>query len=305
MALLSAKQQSKLTMFHNNDSMLQLETSVFATYAAFKRNADNAHTNLGLIDNVVQSYQTSKHGDVELKNENKMAMAKANRKICGPMLEFSKDENHTNLKSIYDFSKTDIFRMRDLASLEQCRGIIKETNVWLNDTGDYLITSDTVLVLKNACDAFEQSLDIVSIDKDTKISIYDHITNLFNKQDESINSMKNLIVYYEDVNNGFINKFDASVRIVDSPTKKMNLKANIIDEVTEVVIAQAVGSLYYIDDEILKIKSTNKGNIQYIGLDSGLFKFVVEHFAYEPKTTEVELYNDKLLKITIKLKRKA
>ena len=304
MALLSSKQQSKLAMFHANCSMLEEEKLVFANYPAFKKHADNAQSNLSAIDNAIQAYQTSKHGDVELKNENKMLMAKASRKICGPMLEFCKDENHSNLKSIFDFSKSDIFKMRDIASLEQCRGIIKETNKWTDDTGDYMIYDTTVLVLTNACDAFEQSLDIVSIDKDVKISIYDHITNLFNAQDESIDSMKNLSIYYEDVDNRFLNRFNASIRIIDSPTKKMNLKANVIDEVTELVIAQAVGSLYYIDDEILKVKSTNKGNIQYIGLDSGLFKFVVEHFAYEPKTTEVEIYNDKLLKITIKLKRK-
>lgn len=303
MALLSSKQQSKLAMFHSNDSMLEEEKLVFANYPAFKKHADNAQSNLIVIDNAIQTYQTSKHGDVELKVENKMLMAKASRKICGPMLVFSKDENHTNLKSIYNFSKSDIFKMRDIASLEQCRGIIKETNKWTDDTGDYMIYDTTVLVLTNACDAFEQSLDIVSIDKDVKISIYDHITNLFNAQDESIDSMKNLSIYYEDVDNRFLNRFNASIRIIDVAHKYINLKVKVIDADTKQPIYQAVAKLHY-NDELLETKSSKKGNFQYKELESGLFQLDIEHFAYDSYTTDVELYNDKTLNITIELQKK-
>lgn len=304
MSLLSSKQISKLTMYHTNDAMLDNEKSVYATYIAYKRNAEDAHTNLGIIDTTIQKYQTSKHGDVETKGVNKMSMAKASRKVCGPMLVFAKEQNHGGIKSFFNFSKSDIFKMRDLNALEQCRSIITEATKWLNDTGDYNVYTSTVVALTTACNTFEQSLDIVSIDKDTKISIYDHITNLFKDQDDFIDNMKNLNVYYEDVNNGFIHRFDASIRILDAPHKSINLKVKLIDDITGLPVVQAVAKLHY-NDELLETKSSKKGNFQYMGLESGLFQLDIEHFAYDSYTIDVELYNDKTLNLTIKLKKKA
>lgn len=309
MPLLSNNQQSKFTMYHSNDSILQDNDNkvIYAIHPKFTNLAGLAHTNLGKIDLALQKYQTSKHGDVVVKVENKKAMSKAAKKICRPIVAFCKDENHLELLSIFDFSMTDIFRMRDLASLEQSLTIITETNKLLTKypvlTTDYLIDAALVQKLVDACNDFETSLDIVTTDKGEKLSIYDHINKLFAEQDRIIDIMVDLSVYFEDYNHGFSEHYNNSLRIIDTAHGHINIKGHITDKDNDASVYQAVGKLFY-GEEILETHSSEKGNIQYKNLESGLYRLDIEHFAYVTHSEEVEVYDDKTTNLAIKLTKK-
>jgi hypothetical protein len=305
MALLSNKQQSKLTMFHANDDYLQVpdNITIYSVHPKFTEYAGKAHTNLGKIDAQIQKYQTSKHGNVVVKTDNKKSMAKACKKVCRPMVAFSKDTNHTELLSIFDYSMSDIFKLRDLTSIEQCRAIVTEATKWLSLTAPFMVDANLVQALTTATDAFESSLEIVKNDSGDKISIFDYISSLFDEQDRIIEIMVDLSIYFEDIKPGFFERYNTSLRIIDTAHGHINIKAHVVDEANDKAVYQADCKLHY-GDKILETKSSEKGNFLYKDLESGLYKLDVEHFAFMPYSDDVEVYDDKTTNLTIKLNRK-
>lgn len=300
--LLSKNQAADYQRHDSVRTVLNKESAVYDTYLGFKTVAGLYNTNLGKIDTFVKKYQESHSSDVTVKTDNKKAMCYEGSYICSLELGFLKATDQLSFISLFDFSKSDLFKLRDLAAIQQCNSIVEKATDFVTQTEiDYKITPADIQTFQNSITAFTDSLGTVIIDKETKLSVYDHITNLFVEQNRLLDILIDMVKYYEKHDKGFNNRFTSATRYIDPAViNKVNLKGNVTNKLTGLPIRQAVVTIT-VGDLKFTTKTTKKGNFKFSSLESGLYLVEITHFSYLKTSIEVDVYDDDITKVAIEM----
>ncbi len=253
------------------------------------------------IENYHDQQQIKIIGYAKRKDTQKNVFVSSTDMLIGIIHAYATAVNDEQLLGEIKYSRSDIWRLRDMELESLAKKIISISTSHLTELEEFDLSQEIIdtyssdiklynEIRSEPAKAIKKRKTATALLKPLMAELKSIITNRLDK------AMK----IYKSTNLEFYMEYTKQREIMDTPTYKLSLKGAIIDLKTEEPLQ---GVIITIPELKLKTETTELGNYQFKNIKRGTYKVEFQREGYKPLTLAIDILDNKTTELDVKMER--
>jgi hypothetical protein len=262
---------------------------------------DTAKAIYSKIEKLLLQQQIKVTGYAERKKNQKKAVVVIADIIASALYSYAYNINDEVLMKKVKYSRSQIFRLRDLKLETLAYNMITIATPILPDIADQGITQDTLDNCLKEVKIYNEirSEPMLAIKKRKTIS--EEISKLLKELRSLIyGSLDKFMKQYEISHPEFYNEYKNQREIVDAPTHKLSLKGTVTNKETKEPLLDVIVTIPELKE---KAETTEHGNYQFKNLKRGSYKIEFQREGYKTITLTTEILDNRTTELNVEIEK--
>ena len=215
------RQENKLSMYLAVKNVLDSNQKLWSSVPALVRAIQKLNDKLLTINILRAEQEASIKGVTMNKQDRKAVLIQTAMNVIGKARAYAMDKKNQELAEAVKYPKTSLEQTRDTTLFHICQMIYDKSMPYINEMGEYGLTSAELNDLKTKTDAYGESVqkprEVISKRKttgETLNSVMSDIDKLFKEQ------IDNLVKTFEETNKDVVHTYKNARAIVDIGKRK-------------------------------------------------------------------------------------
>ena len=209
------KQENKLSMYYAVRKVCSENIGVWNGLPAFVTAFGDFETNIGKIEEALETQETNIKGVSLSKEAVEDSMVDKALEVANGVFAYASDISDLTLKSKVDFSRSDLKQKRDSIIIQRCQLIHDEAMAVVGSLGNHGVTVNDLADLETRIDAYTQILAAPRTAITERKGATDELSKLLGKTDGILkNKLDKLVIKFKPTSPEFHRLyFDARITV--------------------------------------------------------------------------------------------
>lgn len=194
-----------------------------------------------------------------------------------------------------------LLKIADTIAADVCQFVFDKGTLLLEDLADYGVTQVMLDDLQNGINDFKTSIPKPRMGIVQRKNATDEIKVLFAACDAYLKTIGSLVdmLHYTDMN--FYKSFYSSRRIIKPAYRTLSISGTVTDENGQ----SLENVIIKLQDTLIERKTTGKGGFEIKGLESKVYKMVLQKSGYESVTVDVAVTSTERTEVVVVMKQES
>jgi hypothetical protein len=298
---MNSSQERNLSMFATVLQFLSgVSAEILALMPGFVALWDIFRTQVENINKTVVKQEMQREGFSVYKQYTRDQLVSIAYEVVKKILPFATATNNSILYATVDYAKSDLEKSAEALLVAQCTIVHEKGIEFLVGLGDYGVTEEMLLKLKDAIIAFDESIPLPKEGVLTKKQATADLRLLFKEAKETLAKMFELTGVVYPAQMAFIIGFKNAKMLVDPSYKVLACRGIVVDENGE-----RLGLVRMVCKELrINRKISEKGAFYLRTVPDGEYEFVFSRTDLETQVVKLNFYKGLREEVKVVMKRR-